>query len=65
MSVTSLRNAQDIIIGHLLIGTNNTVREKADKDHLQLAASVFTHAGEGIMITDDTALSILIMLSHG
>tara|TARA_R110001583_G_scaffold3967_10_gene23960 strand:- start:26744 stop:28903 length:2160 start_codon:yes stop_codon:yes gene_type:complete len=55
VSVTSLRDSQGVIIGYLLIGTNNTAREKAYKDHLQLAASVFTHACEGIMITDDTA----------
>jgi diguanylate cyclase (GGDEF)-like protein/PAS domain S-box-containing protein len=55
VSVTSLRDSQGVIIGYLLIGTNNTAREKAYKDHLQLAASVFTHAREGIMITDDTA----------
>jgi diguanylate cyclase (GGDEF)-like protein/PAS domain S-box-containing protein len=58
VSVTSLRDAQDVIIGYLLVGTNNTAREKADKAYLQLAASVFTHAREGIMITDDTATII-------
>jgi diguanylate cyclase (GGDEF)-like protein/PAS domain S-box-containing protein len=58
VSVTSLRDAQDVIIGYLLIGTNNTARDKAAKAHLQLAAGVFTHSREGIIITDDTATII-------
>lgn len=60
VSVTALRDAQDVIIGYLLIGTDNTACKEAEasldkeaKARLQLA-SVFTQAHEGIMITDAT-----------
>src|ERR1700676_1039761 len=32
VSVTALRDAQDIIIGYLLIGTDNTARKQADEE---------------------------------
>ena len=51
VSVTALRDKQEKIIGYLLIGTDNTVRKEAQVRQ-KLAASVFTHAREGIMITD-------------
>ena len=52
VSVSPLRDEQDAIIGYLLIATNNAALEQAAKVRLQLAASVFTHAAEGIAITD-------------
>lgn len=52
VSVSALRDEQDAIIGYLLIATNNAALEQAAKIRLQLAASVFTHAAEGIAITD-------------
>ena len=52
VSVSALRDEQDVIIGYLLIATNNAALEQAAKARLQLAASVFTHAAEGIAITD-------------
>ncbi len=57
VSVTALRDVQNVIIGYLLIGTDNTVRKEA-QDRLLLAASVFTNAGEGIMITDASGIII-------
>lgn len=52
VSVSALHDEQDAIIGYLLIATNNAALEQAAKIRLQLAASVFTHAAEGIAITD-------------
>ena len=40
VSVTALRDAQDGIIGYLLIGTDNTVRQRAEQAALLLAAVV-------------------------
>lgn len=48
-----LRNAKGEVIGVMGIGHNITEQKKT-ASHLQLAASVFTHAREGIMITDPT-----------
>jgi len=53
VSVSALRDEREAIIGYLLIATNNTALEQAAKIRLQLAASVFTHAAEGIAITDE------------
>jgi len=36
VSVTALRDAQDAIIGYLLIGTDNTARKHAEEAVLQL-----------------------------
>ncbi|MEQ1729459.1 MAG: PAS domain S-box protein, partial [Vicinamibacterales bacterium] len=62
VSVTALRNAQDAIIGYLLIGTDNTARTLADRAALgreqALAASemryrrLFETAQDGILILD-------------
>lgn len=52
VSVSALRDEQDLIIGYLLIATNNAALEQAAKVSLKLAASVFTHAAEGIAIID-------------
>lgn len=52
VSVSALRDEQGTIIGYLLIATNNVALEQAAKIRLQLAASVFTYAAEGIVITD-------------
>ncbi|WP_340679131.1 EAL domain-containing protein [Paraglaciecola sp.] len=57
VSVTALRDIQRVIIGYLLIGTDNTIRKEADT-RLKLAASVFTNACEGIIITDATGTII-------
>lgn len=48
---SSMRDAQGNFIGVLGIGHDITRRKQAE-DKLQLAASVFTHAREGIMITE-------------
>jgi diguanylate cyclase (GGDEF)-like protein/PAS domain S-box-containing protein len=52
VSVSALCDEQDAIIGYLLIATNNAVLEEEAKVRQQLAASVFTHAAQGIAITD-------------
>ena len=38
VSVTALRDAQDVIIGYLLIGTDHTVRKHAEDERLKLDA---------------------------
>jgi diguanylate cyclase (GGDEF)-like protein/PAS domain S-box-containing protein len=58
VSVTVLRDAQNIIIGYLLIASDNTARKREAEARLQLAASVFTNASEGIFITDAAGLII-------
>jgi len=56
MSVTALRDAQDAVIGYLLIGTDNTVREQAEAQlHLQGAA--LNAAANAIAITDRSGLT--------
>lgn len=52
VSVSALYDEQDAIIGYLLIATNNAALEEKAKVRQQLAASVFTHAAQGIAITD-------------
>jgi len=55
VSVTPLRDAQDAVIGYLLIGTDNTVRERAEAQlHLQGAA--LNAAANAIVITDDAGV---------
>ena len=36
VSVTALRDAQDVIIGYLLIGTDNTARRQAEEERMKL-----------------------------
>jgi PAS domain S-box-containing protein len=50
VSVTALRDAQDAIIGYLLIGTDNTTRKQAE-EALRLAAIVDS-TDDGIISTD-------------
>jgi PAS domain S-box-containing protein len=40
VSVTALRDAQDAIIGYLLIGTDNTARKQAEEEQKQLGQSL-------------------------
>src|SRR6185503_1179924 len=55
VSVTALRDAQDAVIGYLLIGTDNTLRERAEAQlHLQSAA--LDAAANAIVITDDAGV---------
>jgi two-component system cell cycle sensor histidine kinase/response regulator CckA len=56
VSVTALRDAHDAVIGYLLIGTDNTVREQAEAQlHLQGAA--LNSAANAIAITDRSGLT--------
>ena len=56
VSVTALRDTQDAVIGYLLIGTDNTVREQAEAQlHLQGAA--LNAAANAIAITDRSGLT--------
>jgi len=48
VSVTALRDAQEAIIGYLLIGTDNTARKQADQLQSRLGAIV-SSADDGIM----------------
>src|ERR1700688_3148085 len=43
VSVTALRDAQDAIIGYLLIGTDNTARKQIEADQTQLAQKLRDH----------------------
>jgi PAS domain S-box-containing protein len=43
VSVTALRDAQDAIIGYLLIGTDNTARKQVEADQKQLAQRLRDH----------------------
>ncbi len=43
VSVTALRDAQDNIIGYLLIGTDNTVRKQIEEEQKQLAQRLRDH----------------------
>src|SRR5688500_13571017 len=55
VSVTALRDAQDAVIGYLLIGTDNTVREDAEaQSRLRIAA--LNAAANAIAITDRSGL---------
>jgi len=55
VSVTALRDAQDIIIGYLLIGTDNTARRQADealrKNEAQLE-TIIENLDEGVVVSD-------------
>jgi PAS domain S-box-containing protein len=55
VSVTALRDAQEAIIGYLLIGTDNTARKQADdalqKKEVQLKA-IIENLVEGVIVSD-------------
>jgi PAS domain S-box-containing protein len=55
VSVTALRDAQDIIIGYLLIGTDNTARKRAEEALLKagaLQSAIFNSANFSSIATD-------------
>jgi PAS domain S-box-containing protein len=55
VSVTALRNAQDVIIGYLLIGTDNTARKQAEEALLKAGAlqrAIFNSANFSSIATD-------------
>jgi PAS domain S-box-containing protein len=56
VSVTALRDAQDAIIGYLLIGTDNTARKQVEEKALQLSAELSWFKG----ILDQTLDSIFM-----
>jgi PAS domain S-box-containing protein len=55
VSVTALRDAEDVIIGYLLIGTDNTARRQADealrKNEAQLE-TIIENLDEGVVVSD-------------
>src|SRR6202040_3133412 len=54
-SVTALRDAQDVIIGYLLIGTDNTARQQAEEALLKAGAlqnAIFNSANFSSIATD-------------
>src|ERR1700676_4072209 len=56
VSVTALRDAQDVIIGYLLIGTDNTARKRAEEDLLNAGAlerAIFKSANFSKIATDE------------
>src|SRR6266567_4365809 len=56
VSVTALRDAQDAIIGYLLIGTDNTARQQAEEALLQAGAlqrAIFNSANFSSIATDE------------
>src|ERR1700728_315476 len=55
VSVTALRNAQEAIIGYLLIGTDNTARKQAEEELLNAGAlqkAIFNSANFSSIATD-------------
>ncbi len=52
VSVTALRDAQDAIIGYLLIGTDNTARQRAANELQRLQSAALNAAAGAIVITD-------------
>src|SRR3954451_5036721 len=55
VSVTALRDAQDVIIGYLLIGTDNTARQQAEEALLKAGAlqrAIFNSANFSSIATD-------------
>src|SRR5205809_2448976 len=55
VSVTALRDAQDSIIGYLLIGTDNTARKQAEQELLKVGAlqnAIFNSANFSSIATD-------------
>jgi PAS domain-containing protein len=62
VSVTALRDAQDAIIGYLLIGTDNTARKQAEEALLKAGAlqkAIFNSANFSSIATDEGRHSIL------
>src|SRR5438067_1987728 len=56
VSVTALRDAQETIIGYLLIGTDNTARQQAEEALLQagaLQSAIFNSANFSSIATDE------------
>jgi PAS domain S-box-containing protein len=66
VSVTALRDAQDVIIGYLLIGTDNSARKQVEADQKQLAQrlrdyqfytrSLFESNIDALMTTDPSGI---------
>src|SRR3979490_647617 len=59
VSVTALRDAQDAIIGYLLIGTDNTARKQAEEALLKAGAlqnAILTSATFSIIATDEKGI---------
>jgi len=59
VSVTALRDAQDSIIGYLLIGTDNTARKQAEEALIKagaLQSAIFNSATFSCMATDATGV---------
>ncbi len=55
VSITALRDAQDVIIGYLLIGTDNTARKQAEEALLKagaLQSAIFNSANFSSIATD-------------
>ncbi|HEY5088748.1 MAG TPA: PAS domain S-box protein, partial [Polyangia bacterium] len=55
VSVTALRDAEDVIIGYLLIGTDNTARKQAEEALLKVGAlqrAIFNSANFSSIATD-------------
>jgi len=44
VSVTALRDAQDAIIGYLLIGTDNTARKQAEEAQMKRDQHFYTRS---------------------
>ena len=66
VSVTALRDAQDSIIGYLLIGTDNTARKRAEEALLKAAAlqnAIFNSANFSSIATD--ALGVIQIFNVG
>jgi len=66
VSVTALRDDEDVIIGYLLIGTDNTARKKAEKDLLEagaLQAAIFNSANFSSIATD--AMGVIQIFNVG
>src|SRR6187399_3582293 len=59
VSVTALRDAQDAIIGYLLIGTDNTARKQAEE------ALRWTEEGFRLMVESVTDAAIVMLDSEG
>src|SRR5215211_6646451 len=56
VSVTALRDAQDVVIGYLLIGTDNTARKEAEEALLRAGAlqnAIFNSANFSSIATDE------------
>jgi PAS domain S-box-containing protein len=66
VSVTALRDAQDVIIGYLLIGTDNTARQQAEEALLKAGAlqrAIFNSANFSSIATD--AMGVIQIFNVG